>query len=321
MLKAASADSDSLTQIKIDGHLLDPDHTLHSGQAFRWKQTADGDWAGVLSPGGAVVRIVRLQDGSVTATLQDSSSIAGVHSYFRLGDDVSDDLDRWSSGHGDEISKAIQRFHGLRVIRQDPVECLFSFMTSAAAPIYRIRRCLDGLCRAHGAPCGTHGGEEMFLFPAVDQLADIPREEYDSFGFGFRGGNIRLAAKQIQGYGGDKWVRDLRAAAYADAKRELMTLRGIGEKIADCICLFALDKDEAVPIDVHMARIARRLFGDRVGTLASKNGYAVIADAYRDQFGEKAGWAQQYLYYAEIVGNGLWDEQLGRHRPAVREKG
>lgn len=308
-------------QAKFPHHLarierLDPDHTLHSGQAFRWKllDRARSHWAGVLSPTGSLVEIKRA-DGCIRASVSPDSSLEDVLSFFRVHDDMTDAFALWSEGHGPEIADAIRRFPGLRVLRQDPVECLFSFMMSSAAPIYRIRRCMDGLCRQYGKMSGLVDGNPMFAFPTVESLSNASREDLDKLGFGFRGGNILLAVHQVLENGGEPWLRGLRQQEYAGAKEALMTLRGVGEKIADCVCLFSLDKDDAVPIDVHMARIADRLFGCQLGSPATRSGYARVSDAFRDRFGARAGWAQQYLYYAEIHANGLWDEDMGRHRP------
>ncbi len=228
--------------------------------------------------------------------------------FFRLGEKLDAHIAEWRSSGGPEIGAALDDFSGLRVIRQDPVECLFSFLASSAAPIYRIRRCMEGISR--------HAGERFgddWSFPSVAALAETTRAEYDAIGFGFRGGNIRAAAAQVLERGGEAWVRGLRDAPYEAAKAELVQLQGVGEKIADCVCLFSLDKDEAVPIDVHMLRAARTLF-DGVPASMTPKAYSVIANMYRNRFGTKAGWAQQYLYYAQIAKAGIWDDDLGRHR-------
>ncbi len=111
----------------------------------------------------------------------------------------------------------------------------------------------------------------------------------------------------------------LRDAEYADAKAALMTLPGVGAKIADCVCLFSLCKNEAVPLDVHVMRVARRLFAQArtIKTLTDKT-YAEISLAFRERFGDHAGWAQQYLFYNELLQTGAWDREMGTHIPATR---
>jgi N-glycosylase/DNA lyase len=170
---------------------------------------------------------------------------------------------------------------------------------------------------ALGEPCGSLGGIGLYRFPDPEILARTPRSIYDEAGLGFRGRSMAAAAAIVCANGGAHWVRSLRQASYGDAKAQLVTMPGVGEKIADCVCLFSLDKDDAVPIDVHMARVARTLFEDMPASLTPKS-YAVVADEYRRRFGTKAGWAQQYLYYDQIERRGIWDDDLGKHRKTGR---
>jgi N-glycosylase/DNA lyase len=97
------------------------------------------------------------------------------------------------------------------------------------------------------------------------------------------------------------WLESLRDVPYRDAHAALTGLFGVGAKLADCICLFALDKDAAVPVDTHVRQIAVELF---VPGLAGKSLtpriYDAIAAAYRDRFGDYAGWAQQYLFFGRL---------------------
>ncbi|HEY3328888.1 MAG TPA: DNA glycosylase [Capsulimonadaceae bacterium] len=299
--------------LECDIAVLDLDRTLESGQVFRWKRDGDGWWVGLLEPSRTALRIRQTVGGIQIAPGSAADAEERLREYFRLGDNFDEHEATWRESAGPEIVTALDMSPGLRLIRQDPVECLFSFLTSAAAPIHRIRRCMGGLSSTLGEPWGMLGDMDLNAFPSVELLAATPREVYDSLGFGFRGGYIREAAGQILERGGAAWVRGLRELPYETAKAELMQLTGIGEKIADCVCLFSLDNDEAVPIDVHMARVARELF-DGVPKSLTPKAYATVAALYRERFGPKAGWAQQYLYYAQIEKAGIWDDALGRHR-------
>ncbi len=296
---------------------LNLDHILTSGQAFRWRRNRKGWWACVLEPDTALFEVWQDAEQVYYQVSPNKSAFRRVRDYFRLDVDLPGVQQQWRSRGGQEINDAIDNFTGLRVLRQEPVECLFSFLCSPAAPIYRIRRVLDALCRSLGAPLQQFQDEDYFAFPRIEYLAAASQNLLDRIGLGFRGVHIRNSAEMLVQRGGNAWMSSLRSATYAQAKAELMSLPGVGEKIADCVCLFSLDKDEAVPIDVHMARVARRLFpsiGDS-RSLTPKQ-YSRCGDAFRDRFGDKAGWAQQYLYYNELVVRGLWDEELGRHRAA-----
>ena len=100
----------------------------------------------------------------------------------------------------------------------------------------------------------------------------------------------------------EDWLRALRAKPYAEAKQILTGFFGVGEKIADCVCLFALDKDSAIPVDTHIWRIARaRYVPELAGKSLTPAAYARVGAAFRDQFGPFAGWAQQTLFYEAAV--------------------
>lgn len=294
---------------------LDLEHTLASGQAFRWRKDKEGWWTCALEPDLLLVRLWQDRDQIYYHTKPQVSGFQRVREYFRLDIDLPALESSWRERGGQEIAQALTSFSGLRVLRQDPVECLFSFLCSPAAPIYRIRRCLDSLCRTLGSPLGEVAGVELYGFPRLEHLAEASVGLLNKMGLGFRSENIRATAKELVSRGGTGWLRGLRLETYEEAKAALITLPGVGAKIADCVCLFSLDKDDAVPIDVHMARVAKRLFPQcRRHNSLTKTAYSEASDCFRTRFGPHAGWAQQYLYYNELVQSGLWDEELGRHR-------
>ena len=185
--------------------------------------------------------------------------LALVRDYFRL--DV--DLPALTAGFAAEdphIRDAVREFAGLRVIRQDPVECLFSFLCTSAAPLYRIRRTIAALCREYwdDFPGGEVAGLVHHAFPPVNRLAESSIPHLTNTGLGYRARYVKETAQMVMANGGASWLFGLRALPYAQAKAALLTLPGIGEKIADCVCLFSLDKDEAIPVDTHIRRIAQR---------------------------------------------------------------
>ncbi|HEX5323753.1 MAG TPA: DNA glycosylase [Capsulimonadaceae bacterium] len=306
---------------------LDLEHTLASGQAFRWRKDKEGWWSCALAnghqaqkapsrtPDYLLVRLWQDRDQIFYQARPEARGFQSVREYFRLDVDLLQLEAGWRDRGGQEIAQALASFSGLRVLRQDPVECLFSFLCSPAAPIHRIRRSLDALCRTLSPPLGEVAGIEHFSFPRIEHLAEASVALLNKMGLGFRSENIRATARELQSRGGAQWLCALRKAPYEEAKGALVTLPGVGAKIADCVCLFSLDKDEAVPIDVHMARVAKRLFpACRRHNSLTKTAYLEAADCFRQRFGPYAGWAQQYLYYNELVQSGLWDEELGRHR-------
>lgn len=244
-----------------------------------------------------------------------------VRDYFRLEVDLPA-LARAFRRDDDAIAPALDIFAGLRVLRQDPVECLFSFLCTTAAPLYRIRKGIAGLCREFGDPFpgGAVAGLTHFAFPPVHRLAEASLSTLTRLGVGYRGRYIKDTAKMVTENGGPAWLTSLREKSYGEAKAALMTLPGVGEKIADCVCLFALNKDEAIPVDTHIRKIANREYLETpVAKTLTKHAYRQIGDALRAKFGPMAGWAQQYLFYFDLFEKGAWEAYTALYRPPGEE--
>lgn len=298
------------------------EHSVICGQTFRWKQDKQGWWSCLLpitgsppnAPRHQLVRLWQDRETVYFETLPRSDDLGLIRDYFRLDVDLTQ-ITREFGEADPHILPTLASFKGLRVLRQDPVECLFSFLCAPAAPLHRIRRSITSLCRAYGDPFpgGSVAGVLHYGFPPAHRLADASLPELTKFGLGFRARYIKEAARQIIANGGAPWLVNLRDASYADAKAALMTLPGVADKIADCICLFSLDKDDAIPVDTHIRQIAARRYltaGDSRAELRgaiTKKTYQHIGDMLRTRFGPMAGWAQQYLFYGDLYQRGAWE--------------
>ena len=301
-------------------------YTVICGQTFRWRKDKAGWWACLLPQTDPVTgrmahQLVRLwqDDGMVYyETGPQPHDLTLVRDYFRLDIDLPDMTARFASADP-HIREAVKEFGGLRVIRQDPVECLFSFLCTSAAPLYRIRRTISALCREYGDnfPGGEVAGLEHHAFPPIHRLAEASIPHLTSTGLGYRARYIKETAQMVLANGGAAWLFGLRAKPYEEAKEALMTLPGVGEKIADCICLFSLDKDGAVPVDTHIRRIAQQTYlkGTPAAKTLTKAGYAKIGDHLRKQFGPMAGWAQQYLFFHDLYQKGAWEAYTALYQP------
>jgi len=126
-----------------------------------------------------------------------------------------------------------------------------------------------------------------------------------ALGLGYRARFVQATARQLLTLGGAYYLLSLRDRPYAEAKAALVSLTGVGEKIADCVCLFSLDKDDAIPVDTHIRQIAERHYLTADTRSMTKATYALIGDTIRRRFGPMAGWAQQYLFHARRVGRAL----------------
>ena len=175
-------------------------HTLASGQAFRWHRDRKAGGRPLIQSEPSMIILRCWQDreqlyyqtyprpNNLSAVCASTSSSTSTSPRWRQNGAIG-------SGAGDRLRPG--PFAGLRVTMQDPVECLFSFLCSSVAPIYRIRRGIDAMCRTLGVRVGEIGGREHFTFPRLEYMADAPRDLYDKMGLGFRGGNVKESAKEM----------------------------------------------------------------------------------------------------------------------------
>lgn len=285
-------------------HCVDLALTLRSGQAFRWQQSADGVWWGTVE--GFVVALWQGDDGPDGPLFFQTYPEPGrqdlVADYLRLDVDL-DVLYREWVAQEPAIAPLVRRFRGLRILRQPPEECCFAFLCATFNTVIRIERTVRRLAERYGMRCSlpsTGPIPACYRFPSPRVLAQAQEDCLRADGWGFRAPRVIALAHRLQVHS-PEWLYRLRTASYAEARAALTALPGIGPKVADCICLFALDKDDAVPIDTHTHRVGVRLFRpDLSGRALTPAVYGALASAYRERFGRFAGWAQQYLFFGEL---------------------
>jgi len=270
------------------------------------------------SAGGPLVLKTRQDEDRIC--FEDGASpqvVDQIRDYFRLGVDL-EALGREFLDADETLAETLEVFRGLRVLRQDPVECLFSFLCTSAAPLHRIRKSVRGLCDAYGQTVRCSTGDCYQTFPTVDRLAYADIDEMRAMGLGYRSRFVRATAEAVMDRGGADWLHSLRKATYIEAHTELCRLPGVGAKIADCVCLFSLDKDQAIPVDTHIWQVAVNRYGIAANAKSLTPGiYKEIADSLRDRFGPYAGWAQQYLFFADLYGRGAWDTYVRQLRQST----
>jgi N-glycosylase/DNA lyase len=259
------------------------DATLTSGQAFRWTRHEEW-WYGFI--GRAVVKV--RQDGERLFVQSSDPSLTAeeITRYFALNLNLSDVI---SSIDCDmQVHRAIERYRGLRVLRQDGWETLASFICASFNNIKRIEGMLGRLCQAYGRPVGLNGFRS-FSFPSSETLAGVPERKLRSLGLGYRAPYLKATAKLVAD--GKVPADHLRRVDYEAAKRALLSCDGVGDKVADCVALFGFEKYEAFPVDVWIERAMRYYFRHKTFTRKMVHEYA------RRHFGPYAGYAQQYLYH------------------------
>lgn len=278
---------------------LDFASTLRSGQTFRWRERPCGEWLGPI--GDLAVRIRPEAKGFWWQSYPEAGRWDAIHRYFALDADLPALYAEWNRREP-RIAAAISEFAGLRIVRQDAEEAFFSFLCASCNTIVKITRTIRALESRYGEPIVRIDDDTFYRFPSAERLAGAREADLRSDLWGYRAPRVIEIARHVAS-AGPGWIESLRTMPYPDAHRSLTQFFGIGAKIADCICLFALWHDEAVPIDTHIRRIATQLYRPELSqkTLTPAV-YRALGDLLRERFGPYAGWAQQYLFYADLQG-------------------
>ena len=285
------------------------DDTINSGQVFLWEReegaagaAAPCRWTGI--DGQAVVRLRCGAAGGRGAAPAASSSVRGrAASLLRSGDDMRRILG--SICEDGPVRAAVARYPGLRLLRQDPFQCLVSFVASSNSSIRNIRSSLRRMCARYGKEA-RFGGGSYRLFPTPEALAGAGDAGLAACSLGYRAGYVRAAAEAVAS-GRLDLDRLRRRAGYDDAMDALLGLPGVGRKVADCVLLFSLDKLEAFPIDRWTTRALGRLYPGAFsagGPSLTPRRYERMHGEIVGRFGPYAGYAQQFLFKAERDGAG-----------------
>lgn len=176
---------------------------------------------------------------------------------------------------------------GIRILRQDLWEMIISFIVSQQNNIKRIRKCIHLLCEKYGEKKLSANGMEYYDFPTPRALANATAEDLYACNLGYRSRYIYETANRV--WRGDIDLDRLRTLDYDAAKNELLRLCGVGTKVADCICLFALHKTDAFPRDTHINKVLAARYPD---------GFPF------EKYGENSGILQQYIFYYDLNGRG-----------------
>lgn len=298
--------------VKVQVRDFDLDHIFDCGQCFRWNKEADGSYTGVAF--GQAVNMSfepasadNPYEGLLTVDNITQADFDGVWAdYLDLGKDYGS-IKLELSGKDSVMSCAVSSGQGIRILRQDPWETLISFIVSQNNNIPRIKKCIEGLCELFGEPLGEYRGKERFAFPKAEILAKLTEEDLAPVKLGYRAKYIINTAKQIvEDESGALETADGEAAESENQKRQLADLReatvqegydyltslcGVGPKVANCILLFGMAKQECFPIDVWVRRVMNRMYGIAENDMKTMKVFA------EENFGEYGGIAQQYLFY------------------------
>jgi N-glycosylase/DNA lyase len=264
------------------------DSTINSGQVFLWDKI-DGVWYGV---NGSEILRVEQNPFDITSSQKKASN------FFRQDDNMKKILNEISKDS--LVRSAVKHFSGLRLLRQDPFQCYTPFICSSNSSIQNIKQMLKRLCQKFGKK-SDFDGHEFFTFPDVDKLAKADLKDLLSCGLGFRAKYVKKAAITVNSSAIE--FDFLKKTDYNSAKQELKEIYGIGNKVADCILLFSLEKLEAFPIDRWTQRILQKYYSKKFSGLIEKSltekNYECIHEKIIEYFGSYAGYSQQFLFKME----------------------
>lgn len=259
--------------VEIVGTDMSLEHTFECGQCFRFFRQPDGAYAGVAFD--RPVRLWYTPDGfAVSGSREDFDNI--WKKYLDLELDyaaLSADFPR-----DDFTQSAIAYGRGLRILSQQPWEALCSFIISQCNNIVRIQGIVRTLCRLFGEETELMG-EIFYTFPTAERIASLSLDELAPLRAGYRDAYILSAARRVAS--GEFCFSALERLDTPAARRELLSLEGVGSKVADCFLLFGMHRLDAFPIDTWMKKAAAYYPG---GLSA-------------ESFGKYAGIAQQYIFY------------------------
>ena len=262
--------------LSLDGQTLNLESTLFSGQVFRWRKR-ESWYEGVVF--GHIVRLREVEGGiAFTATGYETDVVASqLRDYFSLGFDLSEVHSTLSRDL--YLREIIDRYRGMRVLRQDPWETTLSFLCAQNSNVLRITRNVEDMCRSFGRAM-SFGGHTRHAYPTPEALAGAGEGALRDLGLGYRARYIVAAAERVAG--GEIDLRALRNASYDGALDALMTLDGIGDKVANCIMLFCMDKPQAFPVDTHIMQVLRER-------------YPEAEEVHSRDIRRVRAWAQEYF--------------------------
>lgn len=268
---------------------------MSSGQVFRWEKLADESWLGVDGD-----HWYRVWLGEGELTVESNGEELDFQSLFRLDWD-SEQIESELLNIAPELASCLTSLDGLRLMKPScSTEIFFSFLCTPNNNLTRILQMSRHLA-TYGPPLAEVEGRMLHRFPGVETIAAIPEAELRAKAFGYRAATIPSIAKQVveRGFG---WIEGLKQRPYDEVHLELCNLKGIGPKLADCIALFALHHTEAIPIDTHIWQAFTRLYRPDMRDVAlTDSRYRFAAEFMRKRFGRHGGWAQQYLFYDNML--------------------
>jgi N-glycosylase/DNA lyase len=252
--------------------------TLGCGQAHRWIHKGDL-WEGVI---GNRIITLRESDGCVICDGTDDKKM--MLDYLRAGDDLDEIYEHVS--RDPFVRRLADACPGMRILKQDAWECIATYVLATNANVKRIAGMVDSVCRTFGNDLGGRHS-----FPSARAIADN-YELITQCKLGYREKRFIELAEKVA----DRVIipEDLARMDYKECSSSLMDINGVGNKVADCVSLFAYGHLNAFPIDARIERVLHDQYGIR-------GNYKQLSSFASERFGRYAGYAQELLYHSGMI--------------------
>ena len=257
---------------------FEPQHIFECGQCFRWEREEDGSYTAVAR--NRVINVCKENEFVVFRNVTEEEFHDVWRGYFDLDTDYGQ-IKKTLSEHDRFLKDATEYGSGIRILNQDLWECVVSFIISANNNIPRIQGIIQRLCQQFGDRL-SYGGKTYFTFPGPERIVG----DLSFLRAGYREHYIKNACETFLSSN----FSDIAALDTDSARKKLLTVSGVGPKVADCILLFGLGRREVFPVDVWVKRCLCSLYGEAMKTKTPR-------DFAAEAFGSLAGFAQQYLFY------------------------
>ncbi|MGY5870626.1 MAG: DNA glycosylase [Candidatus Thorarchaeota archaeon] len=257
--------------------------TIECGQTFTWKREGEGY---VNADEGQVIYVEQREN---TLLYETSAQPVDISTFFRLKDPL-DEIQAEITRKG-IMQESIDFAPNLRIISDPLFPCLISFISSIQKNIPAIHTLMNKMRKKWG-PSYDFRGKTFYGFPKLEDISDALVQDFKALNAGYRSKFFVQIIEAMNN--GDVTEEQLRNMEYHEAHETLKTLHGVGDKVADCVCLFSLGFLEAFPIDVWIEKVIQDHYPIFVKDGASYKKKSTVARKY---FGQYAGYAQEYLYY------------------------
>ena len=263
-------------------------YTLECGQCFRWRKIEENEYIGVIKD--RVLKIKQIENKIYVRSNNMDNIEKIIKEYFDLNTDY-EFIEKRISKIDENVNKAVKNTSGIRILNQDFFETLISYIISANNNIPRISRSVNLISEKYGKKI-VFENEEYFLFPTAEELKQVTEDEFKKCGVGFRARYLKHAVEDV--LNGKIDIKNIDNITTEALKKKLLTIMGVGQKVADCILLFSCKRSEVFPIDVWVERVMTNLYFKEYGRAMKKKEILEYADK---NFKKDAGIVQQHLFY------------------------